>query len=76
MAPSPRRARATVAALLLAVIAILLLTNPSAAQETSPSAALLAPELTAQPADRAISLTWTPIAAAARYETLGLEQQR
>lgn len=68
MAPSPRRARATVAALLLAVIAILLHTNPSAAQETSPPAALLAPELTAQPADRAISLTWTPIAAAARYE--------
>ncbi len=68
MAPSPRRARATVAALLLAVVAILLHTNPSAAQETSPPAALLAPELTAQPADHAISLTWTPIAGAARYE--------
>ncbi len=68
MAPTPLRPATTAAALLLAVFAILLHTNPSPAQETSPPAAIPAPELTAQPADRAISLTWTPITGAARYE--------
>ena len=48
MAPSPQRTYSTVAALLLSVVAFLSLTNPSAAQQTSPPSPLPAPELTAQ----------------------------
>ncbi len=58
------RASATAAALLLALLAILLLQRTAAAQQSP----LPAPELTAQPADQAITLSWTPIAGAARYE--------
>ena len=68
MPPSPPRPSTTAAALLLALIALLLHTSPSPAQQTSRPAVLPAPELTAQPADRAVSLTWTPVTGAARYE--------
>ena len=56
MEPPLRRSSTTAVALLLNAI-------PSAAQQDSPSAAL-----PAQPADQAITLSWTPIAAVARYE--------
>ena len=68
MGPPPRRPSTTAGALLLAVLALLLNAIPSAAQQIPPSGALPAPELTAQPADQAITLSWTPIAGAARYE--------
>lgn len=61
MEPPLRRSSTTAVALLLNAI-------PSAAQQDSPSAALPAPGLPAQPADQAITLSWTPIAAVARYE--------
>ena len=68
MAPSPQRTYSTIAALLLAVVAFLSLTNPSAAQQTSPPSPLPAPELTAQAAERAVELRWTAVTGAVRYE--------
>ena len=65
MAPSTLRTCSIVAATLLAVTAILAAANAALAQQSSP---LPAPELTAQPADRAVNLTWTEVAGAARYE--------
>ena len=68
MAPSPLRPCTTVAALLLAVVAFWLRTNPSAAQQTAPPSTLPAPELTAQAADDAVELTWSTVPGAVRYE--------
>ena len=65
MAPSTLRTCSIVAATLLAITAILAAANAALAQQSSP---LPAPELTAQPADRAVNLTWTEVAGAARYE--------
>ena len=68
MAPSPKRARLTLAALLLSLVAILSSTNPSAAQQTDPDSQLPAPALTAQATDDAVALSWQSIDGAARYE--------
>ena len=68
MGPPPRRLSTTVAALLPAALALLLNAIPSYAQQIPPSGALPVPKLTAQPADQAITLSWTPIAGAARYQ--------
>ncbi len=63
MTPSLRRARTTLAALLLALAAALLLVNPAAVQETAPT-------LTAQPAAGAVNLTWTQVEGAHRYQLI------
>ena len=68
MAPSPKRARITLAALLLSLVAILSSTNPSAAQQTAPDSQLPAPALTAQATDDAVELRWQSIDRAVRYE--------
>ena len=70
MTPSLRRARATLAALLLALAAALLLVNPATAQETAPASPLPAPTLTAQPAVSAADLTWTEVEGAHRYQLI------
>jgi len=64
---SPPRPSKTTTALLLAVLTILLHTNPSAARQSTPTA-LAAPELTAQAADETIELTWTEVSGAIHYE--------
>ena len=68
MAPSPQRAYSALAAFLLSVVAFLSLTNPSAAQQTSPPSPLPAPELTAQAVEGAVDLRWTAVTGAVRYE--------
>lgn len=55
----------TVVAFLFAFAATLSGASAALAQQASP---LPAPELTAEPADRAVELTWTEVAGAARYE--------
>ncbi len=65
MARSPRRNFMTVVAFLFAFAAALPGASAALAQQASP---LPAPELTAEPAGRAVNLTWTAVEGAARYE--------
>ena len=67
MAPSPLRACTTLAATLLAVVVILSLTNPSAAQQTSP---LPPPVLSAKAKAGAVELSWTDVPGAQRYQLI------
>ena len=68
MALSPQRARTILAAILLAVAAIILHANTSAAQQDSPASTLPAPTLQADPAVGAVNLNWTEVPGAHRYE--------
>ena len=68
MAPSPKRARLTLAALLLSLVIILSSPNPSAAQQTAPDFPTPCPALTAQATDDAVALRWQSIDRAVRYE--------
>ena len=67
MAPSPLRACTTLAATLLAVVVILSLTSPSAAQQTSP---LPPPVLSANAKAGAVELSWTDVPGAQRYQLI------
>ena len=68
MAPSLQRNHMFALAILLAVAAFLSTTNPSAAQQSSTSATLPAPVLTARASENAIELNWQAVDGAARYE--------
>ena len=70
MAPSLRRACTTLAAILLAVVAIILHFSPSAAQQDSPASPLPAPSLLAKPTVGAVELSWTEVSGAVRYELI------
>ena len=68
MAPTPKRARMTLAALLLSLVTILSSADPSVAQQTAPDSQLPAPALTAQATDDAVELRWQSVDRAVRYE--------
>ena len=68
MAPSLRRACTTLAAIILAVVAIILHFSASAAQQDSPASPLPAPSLLAKPTVGAVELSWTEVSGAQRYQ--------
>ncbi len=69
-AKSLRRVRFTLAALLAAFAAALLIAGPAPAQDNSPESPLSAPALSAQAAAGAVNLAWTEVAGADRYELI------
>ena len=65
MTRTPQRTSTILLATLLAVAAVLTGAGAALAQQPAP---LPAPELIAQPADRAVELTWTEVTGAVRYQ--------